>query len=135
MSDKNILRVERFFNGKKKKIIEKILIYREEYCHKTFNKLITSLLKLFPLTGKVYKIWEHKGWGNAIYVMGEFIDTNELLWLHGCLRDKPIVGDIVLTKTKDKTIWKFLIVYTDHRDNPPDLISCKAIFIGEQDRE
>ena len=126
--------VERFFNGKKKEIIEKILIYycKGEDCHKTFNKLIASLLKLFPLTGKIYKKWEYSGWGNAIYVIGEFIDTNKLLWLHGCMRDKPTIGDIVLVKVKDESIWKFLIVHTDHGDNPPDLISCKALFLEEE---
>lgn len=72
------------------------------------------------LTGKVYKAWEHKGWGNNIswsdYEKGRVV---------GWLSDKPKENDEIqfemIRNDGSKVITRFIVLEIEHARDPRDM--------------
>jgi hypothetical protein len=78
-----------------------------------------------PLTGREINMWDHTGWGDAIY----WADY-EAGRMHGHLQEKPKKGDVINCKMQSKQIGQFVVIKTKYMPDPPDQFFCTVSWFG-----
>lgn len=73
----------------------------------------------------VWKIWEHKGWGDAI----NWTDWDERT-IHGHLTPSPKIGDEVQAKMQSGKIGRFEIIEIRYMSDPKDMFFATVKDLG-----
>lgn len=93
-----------------KKIKEKLSLYRR-------NRYMEKL-RLSNLNPRIFKVWEHKSWGDAIYIL--HVNSNGTFKISGHLTIKPTKGDYIVYATQSGRNGKGIISEVYYPGDPPD---------------
>lgn len=86
--------------------------------------------KPLELTGYVYDMGKHKGWGDSI----EWMDysTRRIV---GHLQRRPQVGDEIITRMQSGKVARYYVKTVDHKWDPADMFFADVIDIGYEGEE
>jgi len=79
-------------------------------------------------TKNIIKMWEHDGWGNSIYFLFPR-PIDKISRITGHLKQKPRIGDEVLTEMQDGKIGSYEVIKVRYPGNPPDQFFCDVKFL------
>ncbi len=102
-------------------IINKFKNWRKEWRKKRFR---TRMRRINP-NPFVYKIWEHKRWGDSIQI--NKIYDNNAFRIVGWLKRLPKNGDKLLYETESGKILSGYIVNVDYCRDPGDMFFADVI--------
>lgn len=88
-----------------------------------FNRFFKRKEKIW-VPNRVINVWEHDGWGNAIYWSDW--DNRELC---GHLTPKPMVGDEIRDKLESGRTGRFRVTNVDHA-TVHDMFWCNVSDVG-----
>ncbi len=74
----------------------------------------------------IYKVWEHKSWGNAIQLIGKDLEAPEIA---GHLLRRPVEGDEIQFKMNSGKVARYSVKSAEHCEDPPDMFFAKLEFI------
>ena len=89
-----------------------------------FNKITEKRLGEQPK--RVYKKWEHAGWGNVINWEG-------YPRISGCLPRRPKKGDELIDILKSGMVAVFEIVDVEYIHDPPDMFFATVNCLGQRE--
>lgn len=79
-------------------------------------------------TGRVIRMEDHRGWGNAISWIGE-------MRLTGHMTPKPRAGDEVRAKLKSGRMGRFAVLRIEHANGVRDMFFADAGWLGYEDEQ
>ena len=86
--------------------------------------------KKLKLTGYVYDMDKHSGWGNAINW-----SNYEERRISGHLQRKPVIGDEIIAKMESGKIVRYGVTKVEYMHDPRDMFFADVMDIGYQDEK
>ena len=74
---------------------------------------------------RVYKVWEHNGWGDRISIRK--VNNDGTFRIDGHLMTKPVVGDIIVYDIADGGKAKGVVSETEYPGDPRDMFFATVI--------
>ena len=76
---------------------------------------------------RIYKVWEHKGWGDRISV--RCVNQNGTFEIYGHLTPKPIEGDYIIYECQSGKKGKGIVIRTKYPGDPLDMFFATVLPI------
>ena len=74
---------------------------------------------------RVYKVWEHNGWGDRISIRK--VNNDGTFGIDGHLMTKPVIGDIIVYEIANGEKAKGVVSETKYPGDPPDMFFATVI--------
>lgn len=110
-------------NRSRMKLIEKIMSFITDIRFTLYVNRIERKAK-DPHT---YKMWEHKGWGNAINVCGDKKGKFNSFQVVGWLRRRPNVGDYLIFDCEGGKKARGIFSEVKYEDDPHDMFFGRVV--------
>ena len=90
------------------------------------NRCIEKL-RLNNPNPRTFKIWEHKSWGDAIYIL--HVNSNGTFRISGHLLTKLLIGDYIVYYTNSGHVGKGIVSEVEYPGDPWDMFFATVIPI------
>ena len=92
--------------------------FKEWFNGRSVSKIVEEAKAKNP-NPRIYKVWEHNGWGDRISI--RHVNKDGTFCIDGHLMTKPVKGDYIIYEVQSGKKAKGIVISTDYPGDPWDM--------------